>query len=156
MIEWIGLIVLAGLGLVLILAEIIFVPGTTIVGILGVCFSAISVFFAFNYFGLTIGYIFLTLTLGVSLFALIYGFRSGAWDKYSLKSSINSRVNEGAHDGLEVGQEGEALSDIKPVGKADIFGKVYEVKSTGAYVSAGTKVKIISLKDNRITIEPLI
>ena len=44
MIEWLTVILLVVIGIVLIVLELVFVPGTTIVGILGLAFSVGSNF----------------------------------------------------------------------------------------------------------------
>jgi membrane-bound ClpP family serine protease len=57
MFEWITVISLILFGLTLIVAEIIFVPGTTLVGVLGFIFLIIGIGLSFHYFGKDIGLI---------------------------------------------------------------------------------------------------
>jgi membrane-bound ClpP family serine protease len=56
--------------------------------------------------------------------------------------------------GLSPGLEGIALSALRPVGKAEVAGKTYEVKTQGGYVATGTKIKIIQISSNQIIVEP--
>ena len=120
MIEWITVISLILFGLFLIIAEIIFVPGTTLVGILGFIFLLLGVGLSFNYFGSETGWI----TVGISAVAsgliLYFSFKANIWGRFSLKSSIQSKVNEGDLDSLIVGTEGITVSALRPIGKATL------------------------------------
>ena len=144
MIEWITVISLILFGLFLIVVEIIFVPGTTLVGIVGFVFLILGIGLSFNYFGSETGWI----TVGVSSVAsgliLYYSFKANVWTRFSLKSSSNSKVNEGELDSLTVGSEGHAVSALRPVGKPDIENKMYEVKTLGEYLDSGKKIRVIN------------
>lgn len=155
MIEWITVISLILFGLFLIIAEIIFVPGTTLVGILGFIFLLLGVGLSFSYFGSETGWT----TVGVSAVAsgliLYYSFKANIWGRFSLKSSIQSKVNEGDLDSLAVGTEGIAVSALRPVGKATLGEKMYEVKTLGEYLDSGSRVRVIKIIMNQIIVEPI-
>ena len=155
MIEWITVISLILFGLTLVVAEIIFVPGTTLVGLFGFIFLVVGVSLSFNYFGSEIGWI----TVGGSAVAasvLVYfAFKSNLWGRFSLKSSSDSKVNEGKLDGLTLGEEGVAMSALRPSGKAELKDKTFEVRTQGAYVDSGTKIRIIKILSNQIIVEPI-
>ena len=108
--EWITVIVLIILGLGFIIAEIIFVPGTTLLGLLGVIFAVAGIVIGYTSFGAGTGTVILIITFIIGLSTLVFGFKSGAWSKFELKSSINSKVNEAEKFGLQVGEEGIAIS----------------------------------------------
>ena len=155
MIEWMTVISLILFGLALLVAEIIFVPGTTLVGLLGFIFLVVGVSLSFNYFGREVGWI----TVGCSAVAagvLVYfAFKSNLWGRFSLKTSIKSKVNEGALDGLTLGEEGVAMSALRPSGKAELKDKTFEVRTQGAYVDSGTRIRIIKILSNQIIVEPI-
>lgn len=154
MFEWITVISLIAFGLALIVAEIIFVPGTTLVGVLGFAFLIVGVGLSFNYFGSNTGWITVGATTVASGSVLYYSFKANVWKGFALKSSIQSKVNEGELEGLTTGQEGIALSALRPVGKAEMGNKIYEVKTLGGYVTSGTKIRIIQILSNQIIVEP--
>jgi membrane-bound ClpP family serine protease len=155
-IEWITVISLISFGLILIVAEVIVIPGTTIVGILGFLFLIIGIAFSFKYFGSETGWV----TVGVSAVSagviLYYSFKADVWSRFSSKTKIDSRVNEGELDSLKVGDEGVTISSLRPVGKAELNGKLYEVKSFGDYLDNGIKIKIIKINSSQIIVEPII
>jgi membrane-bound ClpP family serine protease len=72
-----------------------------------------------------------------------------------LKSAIKSKVNEGELEVLKVGETGLTISALRPMGKAEFHGKMYEVTSLTNYVEHGVQVKIIKLSSNQIIVEPL-
>lgn len=153
--EWITVIALVVAGLALVIAEVIFVPGTTLVGILGLVSTVFGIYLSFAYLGDEIGW-WITggsvILFGISLY---FSFKGNTWDRFSLKSSIDSKVNEGLTSQLKVGDEGIAMSAIRPMGKADFHDIEYEVRSMGNYIDSGTTVRIIKIDINNIFVEPI-
>lgn len=141
------------IGLLLVLIEIIFVPGATIVGLLGIGFSAMGVIYAFISFGESTGWYTLGGVILVNLIVLILGFRSSVWQRLALKDTMLSRSHDDRLLGLEVGQKGKTISDLKPYGKAMFNDKIYEVKSENGFISPNTEIYIFKLESNRIIIK---
>lgn len=153
--EWSIIISCIALGLGLIILEIIFIPGTTVVGIAGFCLAMAGVVFGFVFFGRQTGWITLAVTAAAFGLTLYLSLRVRAWDKFALKSTIESKVNEGMLEGLSEGLVGKALSALRPMGKADFNGKAYEVSTYGNFVDSGTTIKIVTVKGNQILVEPV-
>ena len=152
---WIIIVALLAIGLALIIAEIVFIPGTTLVGVLGLVFSIAGIVISYQHFGSDVGF---SIMLGMGLItaaALYYSFKSGVWSKFSLKDSNQSKVNEGMVSDLTIGDEGKALSTLRPVGKAQFKNQEYEVKTLGDYVDNGTAVRIKLIISNQIIVEPI-
>lgn len=143
------------IGLVLIVIEVIFIPGTTLVGLVGFLFVVVGVGLSFKYFGADTGWA----TLGgsaVTAGAILYfAFKSNVWTRFALKSSNPARVNEGLLDLLTVGMTGTSTSVLRPVGNAEINGRLYEVRTLGDYVESGKQVRIMRINDNKIFVESL-
>ena len=142
-------------GLALVIVEIIFIPGTTVVGLLGFVFGAVGVGLSFRYFGAEIGWITLGSTGAVSGLVLYYAFKSDVWSRFALKSSIDGKVNEGALATFQPGQEGVAVSALRPIGKAELSNRTIEVKTQGEYVEPGTKIRIVRIMSNSVIVEPI-
>ena len=155
MITWLVIIGLILFGLGLIIIEVIFVPGTTIVGIFGIILAGVGVYFSFTNFGNNTGTLVLVATAAVALIALAISFRTGVWKKFALKDQISSKFNEHIEITMQEGDEGVALSSLKPIGKAEINDRTFEVKTNGNYVDAGEKVKVIKIDKNKIIVEPI-
>jgi len=155
MIEWITVISLIVFGLALIVAEIIFVPGTTVVGVLGFAFLIIGVGLSFRYFDGEVGWITVGVTSAASGAILYYSFSANVWGKFSLKTSSDSKVNEGELDELKIGAEGQTISALRPVGKAELNNKTFEVKTLGEYLDTGMRIRVIKILSNQIIVEPI-
>lgn len=141
------------IGLVLLLAEVLFVPGTTVVGILGFVVSFVGIVYAFISFDATVAWWVTGIAVMLNLAAIVYGFSSGVWNRFSLKSAIQGGAFDGRTDGLQVGFPGTAISDLKPIGKATFDDKIYEVKSADGFISVGTEVTIIKIENNIILVK---
>lgn len=154
MIEWFTVISLILFGLVLLVVEIIFIPGTTIVGLIGFVIMAVGVGLSFNYFGSTAGWSTFAGAAVTSGLVLYYSFKSNVWGRFALKSTSLGKVNEGEAEELSPGLEGVTVSALRPVGKAELANRTYEVKTIGSFVEVGTKVRIIKILSNQIIVEP--
>ena len=149
---WITIIVLVLIGLILMYLELIFVPGTTILGLLGLVLSGIGIYVAYVRHGSAVGTLVLGSSLLVTIAGLVYSFRAGTWRKLSLKQKNEFRVNEDYTKGLHIGMSGVAISDLKPIGKAEFSDIAYEVATQGNLISSGTAVKIMKLSGNKIIV----
>lgn len=134
--------------------EVIFVPGTTLVGILGTIMGGVGVYLAYVNFGVKIGTVVLVSASFLAILSLVISFKSGVWKKFALKDQILSKVNEHIPIELKEGDLGIAISSLKPVGKAEFNDRVFEVKTNGNYVDAGNQVKVIKVNQQKIIVEP--
>lgn len=155
MIDWLAVIILIFFGLGFIVAEIIFIPGTTLLGLLGLIFTITGIVLGYLSFGTGIGSIVMVITIILGFSIIIYSFKSGVWEKFALKSSIDSKFNEGNIENLQVGEEGITISSLRPMGKADFRDKIFEVSTLGNFLPSGTKVRVVSIKNTKIYIEPI-
>ncbi|MFZ6011062.1 MAG: NfeD family protein [Bacteroidota bacterium] len=155
MLMWIIICSLLLIGLVLIIIELVFIPGTTVVGLIGFLFTVFGIIVSYNYFGSEVGFYILIGTLVTTLVALFYSFRSGAWSKFALKSSIDSKVNEGMTDAIKIGDEGKTISTLRPGGKAEFHHRQFEVTTLGDYVENGARVRVKLIISNQIVVEPI-
>jgi membrane-bound ClpP family serine protease len=152
---WILIFALLAIGLFLIIAELIFIPGTTVVGLLGFAFAAVGIVISYRHYGSNIGLYILLGMSATTLLTLVYSFRSNAWSKFSLKTSSDSKVNEGLMTSLIVGEEGTTISTLRPIGKAEFQNRQFEVKTTGDYLETGKRIRIIQIQSHQITVEPI-
>lgn len=153
--EWFAVIGLIVLGIVLIIVEIIFVPGTTVVGIAGFLCSVYGVYLGYDYFGNTGGTLIL---IGASIFNLgtiIYAFKSRSWERFSLKEMNSGHFNEDLKYELNVGDHGITISSLKPIGKAIFNDNELEVRSEGNYISENQEIEVIKIDNKKIIVKPI-
>ncbi|MEM9671616.1 MAG: NfeD family protein [Cyclobacteriaceae bacterium] len=155
MLDWFSVVVLLAVGIILIVVELIFIPGTTIFGIVGLVLTAAAVVLSFVNYGNTLGFGVMGIAFVLLGIALFFSLRSGAWEKQSLKSSSKSRVNEDIQHNIWKGDKGKAVSALRPSGKVEFKETIVEVSTLGQYVDAGTEVQVIDVEPNKIVVEPL-
>lgn len=150
-----GIILLLLLGLLLLMVEILVLPGTTVLGVIGGILMLVGLWFAFAGYGTTTGLYVLCISSVVTLGAVIMAFRAGTWNRFTLHKKLNGQVNTFDESLLEVGTTGIAVSRLAPMGKAEFGGEYYEVTTTGEYVDASTKITIVAVSKNQITVKPI-
>ncbi|AKD02921.1 NfeD family protein [Pontibacter korlensis] len=155
LLDWITVISLIGIGLLLIIVELIFVPGTTIVGILGFILTAIGVWIGYAALGTDTGHIILTITVLIAGLAFFYSFRSDSWTRFALKDQNKGRVNEDYQHTLQLGEEGRTISALRPQGTALFADRHHEVQTLGEFVAPNTPVRIVKLNQNKIIVEAI-
>ena len=154
--DWIYVVSLIAIGLLLLVVEILFVPGTTLVGLLGFLMVLGGVMLSFRFFGNETGWITLGASTIFSGLAVFFSFRSGLWRRFSLRSVSDSTAVESQEGRVHIGEEGVALSSLRPAGKAEIGGQVLEVRTRGAYADAGSKIRVVQVMAAQIIVEPIV
>lgn len=152
--DWLSVVLLLGMGIVLLLIELLFVPGTTFVGLIGLILSAVGVVMAYQYFGTTTGTFVLVGSSGLLVGTAVYSLRSGVWDRFASKDKLEGKVNDEPLT-LVVGDTGQTTSALRPIGKAEFGNQTFEVRTFGEYVESEIKVKITAINHTKIFVEPL-
>lgn len=153
--ELVILISLLVLGVILIVVEIIFIPGTTFIGVIGFVCLVVGIFSTYSTHGNTMGNVVL---LGTGLFlvaSLIYIVKAKTWEKMALNKVIDSRVNEKNKE-IEVGATAIAVSDLKPFGTIEIENKQMEATTNGEFIENKSSVRVIYCDKNEIIVEKII
>lgn len=141
------------LGIILILIETLFIPGTTIFGILGIISIFSSDYLSYVYFGTEFAIIYSIINSIVCLGIIIYSLKSNTWDRISLKKVHQERVDKNRYENLKVDDIGLSTSSLKPYGKGRFNNKIYEVKSSENFIDEGKKIKIINILQDKILVK---
>ena len=91
--DWIGVIGLILIGISLLIVELVFIPGTTIFGIIGLGCLLFGIYLGYDRFGSTTGSVILISTLFLSAIFVYYSLRGKSWERFALKSSVDSTFN---------------------------------------------------------------
>jgi len=150
------IITLIFIGLILLIAELLIIPGFGVAGILGLASILGSIYLAFTQFGQTTGLIVLGVVIMLTLATTVIILRSKTWKNISLKESIKSKVSEHPESrGLKVGNTGVTLSRISPMGKARFNGSDFEVSSIQGVIDNGREVEIVQIEDSKIIVKQI-
>ena len=140
------------LGLLLLFAEILIIPGVGVAGILGLMSLAGSCVYAFLEISTTAGVV-VTAVLSVLLVALtIYVLRAKTWKRISLNTNIESKAV--ADIAVSVGDEGKTLTRLVPMGQALLGGESVEVKALEGMINPDIEVVVVMIDDNKIYVKP--
>ncbi|HUP80608.1 MAG TPA: NfeD family protein, partial [Pirellula sp.] len=119
-----------------------------------VIFSIAGIVIAYMHFGAEIGWYVLVSTTVIKVAVIYWSFQSGAWARFSLKTAITSKVNEGVTRQVAVGEKGKATTTLRPSGKAIFGDQLFEVRTPGGYVDTGADVRFTEITENQIIVEP--
>jgi len=133
------IIFLMGLAILLVLAEIFFLPGITIAGIGGAIFAMGGMVFAYTVSTLT-GHITLLTSVVAFGLAFVWLLRSKSFNKLALHTDVDSRLTSSRDLGILPGDEGVTLSRLAPIGKARFNNTTVEAKSTGDFIDENTPI----------------
>ena len=140
-------------GILLLLLELVVLPGITFAGIASFLVLVAGVFCGYYFHGVATGNTILAITIFITFTGLIITFKFKTWQRFSLHATIDGKVNKDIKDSLKIGDEGITVSKLSPIGKALISNKMYEVRSNGNYINSKVEVKIIHIEGNKIIVE---
>ena len=147
-------IILIVLGILLFVIEFLLVPGVTIAGIGGLVLTVMGVYKAFNDFGSTIGIWVLIATLMLSVFVIAMSLRARTWSRLMLNTNFKGTVDQDiTEEQIKVGDRGQALTRLAPMGKIEVNGIVREAKSVEGYVDEHSAIEVVSVAGTRISVK---
>ena len=152
--DFLTLFFLLIIGLILILIEILFIPGTTVFGIFGILAIFYSDYLSFQYFGTEFAIVYSIANSILVLFVVIYSLKTNTWKRIALNKIHNVKV-ENKFDAIKVGDEGKTTSALRPYGKAIFSDKFYEVKSSENFIDENKKIKIINILQDKIIVKKI-
>jgi len=153
-----GLIIfLIFVGLLLFIIEFMLIPGVTIAGVGGAICLVSGIVFAFISFGTATGLVVLGITALVMVILTVLMLRSRTWNKFMLKTSIDSKVDTvGAEEGkVKAGDRGITVTRLAPGGKVLVNDEYFEAKSVDILIDPKQEIEVIRLDDNKLIVKPI-
>jgi len=149
------IIILIVIGLALMVVEVVVLPGITVAGIAGVLLIGCSIFFTYRWFGNTAGTIALIGTGLLFIVFLIYALRAKTWDRLSLHSEIDSRVNVVDTNHIKPGDKGMTVSRLAPIGKIIIHDQIMEGKSEFGLIDENREIEVVHVNESTIIVQEI-
>ena len=149
-----GLIItLMFVGILLLLVEMLLVPGVGVAGFFGLASLGGSCYFAFHHYGTYTGVIVTIVCVGMVLGMLYYALRAKTWKKLALDTVIEKKKQP--WEELKVGDRGLTVTRLAPMGTAH-FGEIScEVKSMDNIINPGTDIEVVMIEDKKIYVQPV-
>lgn len=146
-----GLIVL--LATVLLVVEIVFIPGVGIAGIMGTLLMIASVFYAFFVISNVAGWVTLLIVSLICVSLFLWALYGNSLDKVALKKNIDSTVSEVDVKSFAVGERGVARTRLALIGEAEINGRIVEVKSEAGFIDEGAGIEIVRISGDSLFVK---
>ena len=150
-----AVIILIAIGLLLILIEFLVLPGTNISGIIGILLIIGGIYFAYKDIGVPIANYVLVGSLLVMIGSLILALRSNTWNRVSLNTSIDSKVENTETQFVQPGDKGMAVTRLAPIGTVVVNDKSFEGKSGHKFIDPNTPIEVITVNGNQLIVKPI-
>lgn len=149
------IITLILVGLILLFAEILLVPGVGVAGVLGLLSLAGSCFCAFHQIGTTAGVIVTAVNAVLVVALTIWVLRAKTWRKLALETNIESKAVSSESVVLAAGDKGRTVTRLAPMGTVRFGEHAVEVKAIEGLVDPDVEVQVVFVEDNRIYVRPI-
>ena len=140
-------------GLLLIAVEVYLIPGFNVIGVLGALLMIFAIGYTYSESGLVGGTIALSLTSGISAALFLILWRSGAWDRFILSTTLQTGGGAASRKSDEraryLGKTGVAITPLRPTGIVEINGERVEVSTEGEFIAVGSNIRIVAMDRRR-------
>lgn len=151
--DWLTVVLLLLFGLLFLVVEVLFIPGTTLVGLVGFALLVAGVWLGYRDLGTTIGHYTLIFSVVAAGLMLYVGLRPKNLHRFALTNVNDSHVRDVRRPDVQPGTTGRALSALRPAGTV-LFGEDRrEATTRGEFLDAGTPVRVLRIEQNRIVVE---
>jgi membrane-bound ClpP family serine protease len=151
-----AIILLILLGIFLFIVEFLLVPGVTIAGIGGAIVMAVAVYMAYTTHGNTVGNYTLVATLVLTVGIGAYVMRAKTWKRLALNKNLEGKVEVGLeNDVVKVGDRGESITRMAPVGRVIVNGLIVEGKSQRGFLDQHTPIEVIKVLNTQVIVKSL-
>lgn len=147
------IITLILVGLVLIFAEILLIPGIGVAGILGLLSIGGSCVYAFYEISTTAGVIVTAVNAALLVALTIWVLRAKTWKRLTLETTVEGKAVS-TETTISVGDRGVAVSRLAPMGIVRFGEDVVEVKALEGMIDSAVEVEVVMIEDNRIYVQP--
>lgn len=143
------------LGILLMLIEMLLIPGVGVAGILSLASLGTSCWYSFVKVDTRTGIITTVVVTLLLVTMVLIILRAGTWKRFELKTEIDSKVNT-ERETVKAGDRGITTTRLAPIGSARIGNVVCEVCSAdNSMTASGTMVEVVSVEDNKIFVKPI-
>ncbi|MBO8452307.1 MAG: NfeD family protein [Bacteroidetes bacterium] len=149
------IVILILFGILLLLAEILLVPGVGVAGVLGLLSLIGSCIYAFNESGVVTGTVVVAVNVILVVGLTVYVLRAKTWKRFTLDTNIESKAIPDKDSVLAVGDVGRTTTRLAPVGRARFQAGEYEVKALEGMLAPGVEVEVALIEDNTVIVKPV-
>ena len=155
MAEWLLVLTLIVIGFILLLIELLIIPGFGLTALMGLLSLIVGSYIAYTKLNFLIGLITSLGSLIIIVLSLKLFPKTGIWRKLRLEKAETKKddFQVSIKDlGALIGKEGISITPLRPSGTATIDGKRIDVVTEGIFLPKDTKIKVISVEGNRVVV----
>jgi len=149
------IIVLLALGFLLLLLELLVLPGITVAAVAGFALLGIAVWQVYAQYGSEAGSWTLGAIVVASVILIWFALRSKTWNRAALKSEIDSKAGGQPDVPIQIGDRGITVSRLAPSGKALINNDYFEVRTFGELIDPNNTIEIVKIDHRTIYVKPI-
>jgi membrane-bound ClpP family serine protease len=143
------------LGIALLMVEFLIFPGINVAGIAGTLFIIGGIICGYYFHPGNTANLITISTLAVLVVVVAIAFKTKTWQRFGLKSEINSHANEDVAEAYKVGDRAKTISRLAPIGTIIISDSIVEARSMGGFIDPNTEVIIVRTEKNKLFVEPI-
>ena len=129
------IVILILFGILLLLAEILLVPGVGVAGVLGLLSLIGSCIYAFNESGVVAGTVVVAVNVVLVVGLTVYVLRAKTWKRFTLDTNIESKAIPDKDSVLAVGDVGRTTTRLA--------------------LAPGVEVEVALIEDNTVIVKPV-
>ena len=138
---------------ILLVVEVMLIPGFGFTGLLGTVSMIGAVAYAFFSIGSLEGWITLLIACAICTALFLWALYGKSLDKVALKKKIESTVKEDEIRHFAVGDRGVARTRLALIGEAEINGLIVEVKSESGFVDEGDSIEVVRVSRDTVFVK---
>ena len=143
------------IGLLLMFAEILIIPGVGIAGILGVAAMAGSCVYAFLEIGQTAGVIVTAVNAVLLVLITIWVLRAKTWERLALATNIDSKAIVPEAE-VVPGTVGVTITRLAPMGTARFGDLRLEVTAREGIIDPGVEIEVVEVDGIKVYVAAVI
>lgn len=151
-----SIIILIVLGMLLLMAEFVLLPGLSIAGIGSLLSYAAAAYLGFAHHSTAFGFIVIGVAIASAAAIIVISLKGKTWQRFALKANIDGKSQEmPAEKNVKIGAHGVTVTRLAPMGKVLIGNETYEAKSMDEYVDQKTDVEVVGFENFNIVVKSI-
>lgn len=151
---WLLVLALIVLGFILLLIELLVIPGFGLIGVLGLGALGYGIYVATTQLSPITGIVISMASLAILIGMIRFFPKTAIWKRLRLERTEKKSEGFRAERNLEayIGKLGVSLTPLRPSGIAKIEGRRIDVVTEGIFLPKDTRIKVVSVEGNRVVV----
>jgi membrane-bound ClpP family serine protease len=141
-------------GALLLVAEMVLLPGLTVAGVGALAAYGVAIYFGFDRFGTRIGFLVVGIVVVISILMIVISLSARTWRRLSLGARVDGVSQSSPDRELARGDRGVTATRLAPMGKVMVGEQMYEAKSLGdTYIDQQTEVEVVGFENFSVIVK---